>query len=79
MSDIALPLPARSLWRVAQIAVILALALVVALALIRVEECRIVPGAFSSAFSLGFDVSRRVCDQSTLATVMVHKVTAAIR
>src|SRR6266478_9701830 len=50
MSDIAITtpavLPARSLWRVAHIAAILALALIAALALIRIEECRVAPGAF---------------------------------
>jgi hypothetical protein len=61
--DIGLPTyspPARSLVRVAHVAAILAAALVAAsVDSISVDECRIVPGAFSNAFSSGFDVSRR--------------------
>jgi hypothetical protein len=83
MSDIAITLPvalsARSLRRATYIAAILAVALVAALGLIRTEECRVVPGAFSSGFSLGFDVSRRVCSQSALATVVAHKVAGVVQ
>jgi hypothetical protein len=39
---------------------------------IRVEECRIVPGAFASA-------SRRVCERSALAFVLARKADGAIR
>jgi len=80
MSDISLPtpvLPIRSLWQVARIAALLALALVVALASIRIEECRTVPGAFSNGFSLGFDVQREVCGQSALAAVLIRKAVQA--
>jgi hypothetical protein len=82
MTDISLPtpvLPIRSLWQVARIAGLLALALVAASASIRIEECRTVPGAFSSGFSLGFDVSRKVCGQSALAVVLANKAMQAIR
>jgi hypothetical protein len=85
MTDISLPAhspPIRSLARVERIAAILAVALVAALVVgtIQVEECRIVPGAFSSAFSRSFDVSRRrVCGQSALAVVLSHKIEGAAR
>jgi hypothetical protein len=64
-----------------QVAWIAAEILAVALlaASIRVEECRMVPGAFSHAFSSGFDVSRRVCDRSALAVVFAHKIGSAAR
>ena len=80
LDDISQPTfapPIRSLWRVARFAALLAFAFVVAS--IRIEECRIVPGAFSSGFSAGFDVSRKVCGQSALAIVLVHKIAHAIR
>ena len=80
MTDISLPAyspPIRSMARVAWIAAILGVALVAAS--IKVEECRIVPGAFSKDFSSDFDVSRKVCDQSTLAAVLGHKVGSAMR
>jgi hypothetical protein len=84
MTDISLPAyspPIQSLTRVEWVAFILAVALVAALlvASIRVKECRIVPGAFSSTFSSGFDVSRKVCDRSTLATVVAHEAESALR
>jgi hypothetical protein len=84
MTDVSLPAyspPIRSLTRVERIAFILAVVLVAALvvASIRVVECRIVPGAFSSAFSSGFDVSRKVCERSTLATMVAHKAESALR
>ena len=80
MTDISLQTysaPIRSLSRVCWIAAILAVALVGAS--IKVEECRIVPGAFSKAFSGAFDVSRKVCDQSTVAVALAHKVDDAMR
>jgi hypothetical protein len=83
VSDIPYPIPAelpvRSLWRVACVAALLAAVLVAALVSIKVEECRTIPGAFSSGFSLGFDVSRKVCGQSTLAIVMAHKALDAMQ
>ena len=83
MSDITFPipaeLPAQSLWRVALIAMLLAVVLVPALAFVPIQECRIVSGAFSSGFSLGFDVSREVCGRSQLATVMAHKVAGVLQ
>ncbi len=81
MTDISLPtsvLPIRSLWQVARIAGLLALALVTASALIKIEECRTVPGAFSNGFSLGFDVSRKVCGQSALGAVLIRKAMQVI-
>ena len=84
MTDISLPThspPIRALTRVERIAAILAVALVAALVAgtIQVEECRTVPGAFSSDFSRDFDVSRKVCDRSTLAIVVAHKAESALR
>jgi hypothetical protein len=84
MTDISLPAyspPIRSLSRVERIAFILAVALVAALvvASIRVEECRIVPGAFSGAFSSAFDVSRKVCDRAAFAVVLAHKIENGVR
>jgi hypothetical protein len=84
MTDISLPAyspPIRSLTRVERIAFILAVALVAALvvASIRVEECRLVPGAFSSAFSSAFDVSRRICGRAALAVVLAYKIEGASR
>jgi hypothetical protein len=55
-------------------AAILGAILVAALASVRVEECEIIPGAFSNAFSSGFDVSRKVCGQTTMAHVAVAKM-----
>ena len=49
-----------------------ALAAVFVAGTIRVEECRIVPGAFASA-------SQRVCERSVLAFVLARKVDGAIR
>jgi hypothetical protein len=80
MTDIGLPTyspPIRSLIRVAWIAGLLAAALVAAS--IRVEECWIVPGAFSKDFSSAFDVSRRVCVRAALAVVLAHKIEGAAR
>jgi hypothetical protein len=56
------------------IAAILAVALVAVLAAgtIRVEQCRVVPGAFAKA-------SQRVCERSPLADVLARKVDGAIR
>jgi len=75
MGDITFPnyaSPIRRLHKVASIAALLAVALVAAS--VKVEECRIVPGAFSNGFSSGFDVSRRVCGRSTVAYVLASKV-----
>jgi hypothetical protein len=80
MSDISLPvpvLPAQSLWRIARITMLLAFAF--AGASIRIEECRTVPGAFSNGFPAGFDVSRKVCGQAALATVVARKVAGALQ
>jgi hypothetical protein len=76
MTDIGLPADSPPI-RAAQIAAILAAALVAAS--IRVEECWIVPGAFSKDFSSGFDVSRRVCGRAALAVVLAHNIQGAAR
>jgi hypothetical protein len=42
--------------------------------LIKVERCRIIPGAFSKGFSTGFDTQRKVCDQVTLGYLVATKI-----
>ncbi len=80
MSDISLPIPALptlSLWKIAHTAAILALALVAAS--IKIEQCEIVPGAFSNGFSSAFNVSRKACGQAALIAVLAHKAVALVR
>jgi hypothetical protein len=69
--------PSGALSKMERITAILAVALVAALVpgTIPIEECRIVPGAFSS----GFGVSQRVCKRSALAAVLARKVEGAVR
>jgi hypothetical protein len=64
----------RDVFQVSASTVILAVALaaVFVAGTIRVEECRIVPGAFASD-------DRRVCERSALALVLARKVDGAIR
>jgi hypothetical protein len=43
---------------------------------IRVEECRIKRGAFLSAFSSAFDVSRNVCDRMSVVVAIAARTIA---
>ncbi len=61
------------------VATLFAVAFVLAVAIAQVEECQTVPGSFSSGFSAGFDVSRKVCGRVPLARAMLDKMIAVAR
>ena len=64
--------PIQRQHRIRRLGALLAAALVAALvASIEIEQCRTLPGAFSSGFSSGFDVSRKVCRQATMGRAAV--------
>jgi hypothetical protein len=77
MSDCVLPRYVASIKRKYQVmlfAALLAAVLVAALASTKVEQCQIIPGAFSTGFSSAFDVSRKVCRQTVLGSVAAAKI-----
>jgi hypothetical protein len=73
MSTLSLPMhvpPIGPQHHVLWIASLLALAFVAS----SIEQCRIIPAAFSKGFSTGFDVQRKVCNQLRLGHLIAGKV-----